>query len=116
MRRLRPPVAGSRTAQRRQQALRHAMRVVARKDQEPAPAPMQPQARTGRAYRSLTLSTKHPVVVRRASRVYEPLRTSDEVLATLYEVLGTSYDALSTTRSRLVLNTENLPGSTTFSL
>jgi len=30
--------------------------------------------------RSLALSTKHPVAVRRASRVYEPFRASNEVL------------------------------------
>lgn len=58
------------------------------------PATIQPQAPTGRAYRSLTLSAKHPGVVRRASRVYEPLRNSYQVLATLYEVRGASDDAL----------------------
>jgi hypothetical protein len=30
-------------------------------------APIQPQARTGRAYRNRALSTKYPVVVRRTS-------------------------------------------------
>jgi len=57
--------------------------------------PIQPPARTSRAHRSLALMTKHPVVVRRASRVYEPLRTSYEVLTTVYEVLGASDEVLS---------------------
>ena len=47
---------------------------------------LQPQAWTGRAYRSVTFSTKHPVVVRRDSYVYEPLCSSGEVVATVYEV------------------------------
>ena len=47
-----------------------------------------PQARTGRAYRSVALSTKHLVVVLRTSYVYEPLRAAYEVLGPLYEVLS----------------------------
>jgi len=42
---------------------------------------------------------KHPVVVRRTARVYEALRTSREVLATVYEALGAS-DAESSARLR----------------
>jgi len=53
---------------------------------------IQPQARTGRAYRSLALSTKHSVDSRRTSVVYEPVRSSDEVLGTLYKVVSASYD------------------------
>ena len=45
---------------------------------------------------NLTLSTRHLLVVRGAPRVYERLRISDEVLATLYEVLGAPCSVLST--------------------
>jgi len=41
-----------------------------------------------------------PVVVRRASRVYELVRTSDKVLAALYQVLAPSYDAIQTFRRK----------------
>jgi len=70
----------------------------------------QPRARNDHAYRSVALGTKHSVVVRRPSNVYEPVRSSDEYWAswTKYWVLRTTRFGRSVESDRMGLRPEDM--------
>jgi len=70
----------------------------------------QPRARNDHAYRSVALGTKHSVVVRRPSNVYEPVRSSDEYWAswTKYWVLRTTRFGRSVESDRMGLRREDM--------